>query len=77
MEILNSVLKPASLTHIDSKDLAQLAKSKIRQNGKYQNAGLSLAATMETFKFVFAKTQHFTGVEWVQHKYVNATTAAL
>ena len=64
-EILNSILEPISLIYIDSRDLAKLVESKIKLNRKYQNVGLSLAATMGTFRFVFTKAQHFIRVGWV------------
>ncbi len=62
---------------MDSRDLIQLVKSKIEQNGKYWNAGLFIAAAMGILKFVFTRARHLIGIGRVQHKSINATTVAL
>jgi hypothetical protein len=71
------VLEPVSLIYINTRDLIQLVKSKIKQNGKYQNIGLSMAAIIEIFKFVFVGAWYFIKVERVLYKYINIVMTAL
>ena len=76
-EILNGILEPINLIYINSRNLAPLAKSKIRQIGKYQNTGLSPTIAMGALGFIFTKAKHFIGVRQVQHKSIDITTAVL
>lgn len=51
--------------------------SLMRVDGGDRNTGLSPAAAMGTFGFVFAGARHLTGVGRVQRERVNAATTAL